>query len=281
MAGVMIINIDCSFAKKVLIALFLLLTFCCGFPGNINWTVPKYFAGSDEAVYFLQARANDSYLERLASDWKLELVTAGARTDQERVILLCYYVSGLWTHSPSNIPAKNDPQSILSDVQNGARYRCVEYSIVLASFCEAIGLCARVVRLSVSPDPGAECHAVAEVFLDDEGRWIMADGQWGIVPCKNKTALSLKGIQDCIIMGDKKLSFFSISQMAKSAYYFWLAPFLNTFSANRSLNVFWEPVNVPSIILTPADFDISQIADAQNIYTHSIASFYNEPGPSI
>jgi hypothetical protein len=57
----------------------------------------------------------------------------------------------------------------------GARYRCAEYSFVLADVLRASGLQARAARWE--SNEGA--HVTTEVWWPEERRWVLLDGQFG------------------------------------------------------------------------------------------------------
>jgi hypothetical protein len=90
------------------------------------------------------------------------------------------WTAGLWRHANARINA-GDALDVLEQVANGARYSCVEYSIVLAQGLNALRVPARRVWLRRGDyhDGVGQGHAVAEAWIDDLDQWVLLDGQHG------------------------------------------------------------------------------------------------------
>jgi hypothetical protein len=90
------------------------------------------------------------------------------------------WTSAQWRHSNARINA-GDAVDVLEQVANGARYSCVEYSIVMAQGLNALRIPARRVwlRRGGYHDGVGQGHAVAEAWIDDLDRWVLLDGQHG------------------------------------------------------------------------------------------------------
>ncbi|MFC3491325.1 transglutaminase domain-containing protein [Glycomyces rhizosphaerae] len=90
------------------------------------------------------------------------------------------WTAGLWRHANARINA-GDALDVLEQVANGARYSCVEYSIVLAQGLNALRIPARRVWLRRGDyhDGVGQGHAVAEAWIDDLDQWVLLDGQHG------------------------------------------------------------------------------------------------------
>jgi hypothetical protein len=90
------------------------------------------------------------------------------------------WTSAQWRHANARINA-GDAVDVLEQVANGARYSCVEYSIVLAQGLNALRIPARRVwlRRDGYHDGVGQGHAVAEAWIDDLDRWVLLDGQHG------------------------------------------------------------------------------------------------------
>ncbi|WP_030157752.1 transglutaminase-like domain-containing protein [Glycomyces sp. NRRL B-16210] len=93
---------------------------------------------------------------------------------------LLAWASGLWRHANARINA-GDALDVLEQVALGARYSCVEYSIVLAQGLNALRIPARRVWLRRGDyhDGVGQGHAVAEAWIDELDRWVLLDGQHG------------------------------------------------------------------------------------------------------
>ncbi|HEX2145850.1 MAG TPA: hypothetical protein VHG10_15235 [Glycomyces sp.] len=90
------------------------------------------------------------------------------------------WTAGLWRHANARINA-GDALDVLEQVANGARYSCVEYSIVLAQGLNALHIPARRVWLRRGDyhDGVGQGHAAAEAWIDDLDHWVLLDGQHG------------------------------------------------------------------------------------------------------
>ncbi|MQM24889.1 transglutaminase domain-containing protein [Glycomyces albidus] len=129
------------------------------------------------------APAAPLWLDRIQAHREAQLLTrlprpaAGAwRTARD----LLGWTSALWRHANARINA-GDAVDVLEQVANGARYSCVEYSIVLAQALNALRIPARRVWLRRGDyhDGVGQGHAVAEAWIDDLDRWVLLDGQHG------------------------------------------------------------------------------------------------------
>jgi len=121
-------------------------------------------------------------LLEMRGEFAIDAVVAGAKDDYERLRRLAHWVSTRWEHSPNQMASKSDPLTILREAQKGGRFICREYAIVMAGVAAAYGLPARVVNLLPREvETRSEAHSVAEVWLDQFGKWVLADGQYGAV----------------------------------------------------------------------------------------------------
>jgi hypothetical protein len=119
-------------------------------------------------------------LLEMRREFGIDAVVAGAKNDYEKLRLLTHWVSTRWKHSPNQMASKSDPVTILREAQRGGRFICREYAIVMAGVAAAYGLPARVLNLLPREvETRSEAHSVAEVWLDDLKKWVLADGQYG------------------------------------------------------------------------------------------------------
>ena len=128
--------------------------------------------------------AGNAYLRKLRQSYALDAVTASAKTDLERVLAVLHWTHGQWSHNGSNVPSAPDALTILAEVADGGKYRCVEYGIVSSEALQAIGIPARVIGLKtadVATRKWGAGHVAAEAYLGDAGKWVFLDGQFDIV----------------------------------------------------------------------------------------------------
>ncbi|MEU6859098.1 hypothetical protein AB0B28_09545 [Glycomyces sp. NPDC046736] len=115
----------------------------------------------------------------------------------DTALTLLAWTADLWRHANARINA-GDALDVLEQVALGARYSCVEYSIVLAQALNARKVPARRVWLRRGDyhDGVGQGHAVAEAWIDDLDRWVLLDGQHGAYWVdESGTALSLPELQ--------------------------------------------------------------------------------------
>jgi hypothetical protein len=121
-------------------------------------------------------------LREMRREFAIDDVVAGAKDDYDRLCRLTRWTSGRWPHSPDQTASKSDPVTILREAQKGGRFICRDYAIVLAGAASAYGWPARVINLLPRDvETRSEAHAVAEVWLEQFHKWVLADGQYGIV----------------------------------------------------------------------------------------------------
>jgi hypothetical protein len=92
-----------------------------------------------------------------------------------------HWVTHLWRAANAHMEI-DDAVECLRRVDEGQRFACAEYSLVLAQALNALGIPAR--RLSLRQDNYhvgiGRGHAVCEAWLDDLCRWVVLDGQNGL-----------------------------------------------------------------------------------------------------
>jgi hypothetical protein len=86
---------------------------------------------------------NNEYLNLLRSEYPVDSLARGERTDAGKALKILHWVHNQWQHNGDNEPRKNDALSILEEVRQGKNFRCVEYAIVAAACLNASGLKAR------------------------------------------------------------------------------------------------------------------------------------------
>ena len=120
--------------------------------------------------------------QQLKREFSIDSVVAGAKDDYERLLRLTHWVSTRWEHSPNQMASKSDPLTILREAEKGGRFICREYAVVLAGVANAYGMPARVLNLLPRDvETRSEAHSVAEVWLEQFHKWVLADGQYGAV----------------------------------------------------------------------------------------------------
>jgi Transglutaminase-like superfamily len=120
--------------------------------------------------------------QELRREFSVDSVVAGAKDDYERLLRLTRWVATRWEHSPDQMASKSDPLTILREAAKGGRFICREYAVVLAGVANAYGMPARVLNLLPREvETRSEAHSVAEVWLKQFHKWVLADGQYGAI----------------------------------------------------------------------------------------------------
>lgn len=118
-------------------------------------------------------------LTKLREEYHLDSIAASGDDEYQRMLSVMNWVSHLWQHTGSTASSSLDALSILAAVENGERFRCVEYAVVLANCLVALGYPARVIGLA-SEDVAfgsGKGHVCTEVWSNQFDKWILMDPQ--------------------------------------------------------------------------------------------------------
>jgi hypothetical protein len=224
----------------------------------------------------------DPTLVQLRTDYQLDAVVAGAKSDYERVQRLTHWVNGRWQHSGSNTPSKPDPLTILAEAAQGRSFRCVEYATVTAAAAQALGLPARVLglkRADMETATAGAGHVVAEVWLPSPGKWVMADAQWDVVPAGSGTPLSAVELQRAVADRRLDLRVGGPFPFKEATYLPWVAPYLYYFDYTLDqrpgaggTRVMLVPAGAREPVLFQGTASLGEV-----LYVHDPALFYAAP----
>ncbi|HEX8253741.1 MAG TPA: transglutaminase-like domain-containing protein [Thermoanaerobaculia bacterium] len=268
------------------IVVALLIAFCTSASAG-TVTAPKLaFTKSREPLTkpFQRSASTSEYLQKLRAAYQLDEVVRGAASDYDRVRAMSRWVRTRWEHNGSNEPSKYDPITILEEASKGQRFRCVEYSIVLAAALNSVGVPARVLNLKTvdaeTRESGAG-HVVAEAYLRDRRKWVMVDGQFDVIPMRGTTPLNAVEFQQALSRGDKRLTVATFSGAKADGYFEWVAPYLYYFGTK--LDARYDVTTAKDeLILYPVG--AKQLAAFQRRnpmkdkhWTHSLRTFYAAP----
>jgi hypothetical protein len=109
------------------------------------------------------------------------LLPAPAQSAWQTALALLRWVTERWVHADAHIEV-DDAVECLRRVDQGQRFACVEYSLVLSQALNALAIPAR--RLALR-QPGYHAgvgrgHVVSEAWIDELSRWVVLDGQNGL-----------------------------------------------------------------------------------------------------
>ena len=120
--------------------------------------------------------------------------------------MLLGWVTDRWRHSGGSHDASNDANVVLDRVEQGERFACVEYTVVLTQALNAVEIPARPIslfRLDYYAGLGTG-HVVTEAWIDDLGKWVALDGQNGAVwRDADGVPLSVLELQQAYLIGDQ------------------------------------------------------------------------------
>lgn len=264
-----------------------LLTGCGSSPAEPSASVPHltFLEGPTEEVFQRRWSApSEPYLTLLRERYELDAVVRGAGGDYERLQRVSRWVRSRWEHNGDNVPHASDPLSILAEAATGRRFRCVEYSIVLSGALNSLGIPARVVGLKtadVETRASGAGHVVAEAYLHDQGKWVLVDGQWDVIPTLGGVPLNAVELQRALAERAPGLGVVSLSGASAREYFSWTAPYLFYFDAqlDHRFGAVREPgvlMLVPIGAARPRVFQRIQPL-LHHSYTHSLAAFYAPP----
>ncbi len=180
---------------------------------------------------------------KLRTAYGLDKLVAKAGDEYEKLRIILEWAHDRWQHHGNNEPSRSDPLTILEEASNGARFRCVEYAIVVAASARSLGMPSRVLSLKTEEVESAEFgagHVVAEVWLDQFDKWVFADGQRDAIPEKDGIPLNAVEFQDAIARNATGLQIRSRSNAEAESYMLWIVPYLYYFDFNRDQRFFQE-----------------------------------------
>jgi len=244
---------------------------------------------NNDLRFWYEQNHNNEYLNLLRSKYSLDSLLKDAMTDTERAKSIVHWVHKQWRHHGGNEPRKRDAISILEEVKEGKRFRCVEYTIVASACLNAIGLKTRPLGLmtkDVERRKSGAGHGVCEVFLNDLNKWVFIDPQWDALPILNRIPLNAVEFQQAIANHVDGLEIQS-SKISKKRYIDWIFPYLYFFNIsfdNRvGVSVSKNTINgKPNIMLIPVGAGNPTVFQGKHkigyaLYTNSINDFYAPP----
>jgi hypothetical protein len=199
--------------------------------------------GTVEPIRIMIPDPDDPDLVTLRHKYDLQKVVAGPGDDYDQLARLAKWVHDRWSHSGDNTPSRSDPLTILAEAQQGKRFRCVEYSIVVAACAQALGMPARTLGLKTKDVETAKSgagHVVSEVWLQSRRKWVFVDGQMDAIPEKDGLPLNAVEFQAAFARNEPGLKIRSSSKTDAASYIAWVAPYLYYFDFNIDQRFFGD-----------------------------------------
>jgi hypothetical protein len=254
----------------------------------------NFDTGIDPEIKFAYPDTIDNiFLRQLRTEYELLKVVEDCKSEIEKVKVLTHWTSIQWKHTSSNRPSKNDALTILKEAKQGKQFRCVEYSYVLCAALNAVGLKSRVLSLKtkdVETRKYGAGHVVVETYLTGLDKWIMADGQFNVIPTLDNLPLNAVEFQKAISKRDKLTlvdNNGTLKSKSSKKYLGFINEYLYYFDISFDNRI--EPVNerlkvkekaklmlVPIGAKNPGLFEVSSKID-YCLYSNSLTDFYRKP----
>jgi len=255
-------------------------------------------------IAFTQEAANESYsfvyqnlenspeLADLNRIYGLDSIASGA-AEMDQIFALLNWTNSRWEHNGSNQPSAPKAVNILKEAEEGMKFRCVEYGIVLKSVLAANGFYARTLGLKtrdVETTRLGAGHVLTEAWSPSHNKWFLLDGQFNVVPFENGVPLNAVEFQRAIVNGaDYKLMDIhgEISQARHEKYIKFIPHYLYYFDFKfdqREVG-YKDMVKVNDkaiLMLVPKQAHKPKVFQRKSSmdyleYTHSLNDFYRKP----
>ncbi len=245
------------------------------------------FGPPKEPIEFIWNEQNEPYLVKLREEYKLDSLIEGAKSDLERIRIICDWVHRQWRHNSNSTPEKNDPLAILKKAASGFDFSCLEYASVTAGCLNSLGIRSRIVDLLPKDYNERETglvHVVVEAYLNDKRKWVMVDAQWNAVPMVKNYPLNCIELQTVISRNTPGLSLPNQTSEFTSKYVDWIYPYLYYICSLFDQRIYRTEIPYRkhgSAILYPLgapkikNFKDTELKKAR--YTNVISEFYAPP----
>ncbi len=236
----------------------------------------------------------NTYLRELRDEYDLTGVIADATSDRERALRVLDWTNRQWKGHGKKLPTNNDALTILEEADSGRKFRCVEYATVASAALSSLGMPSRRLGLkkkTVETAVAGGGHMVTEVWLADEGKWAVLDGEYNLMPVANGKALNAVEFKRAL-QSDRPVAFVSGAGPVKPAqqkrYLDFIERYLYYFNVRFDERKLPEPYEriafqaktqlmlVPKGAAEPTRFQRKRAMD-KFIYTRSVADFYEAP----
>jgi hypothetical protein len=138
-------------------------------------------------------------LVQMRREFSLDEVVSGAKDNYERLCRLTEWTSKQWEHHNTKSASSYNPLTILREARAGGQFICLNYAIVLAATASAYGMPSRVLGLMpCDVEKNTNSHSVAEVWIEQFKKWVLADGQYGAIAELNGVPLNGVELQQAL-----------------------------------------------------------------------------------
>ena len=241
---------------------------------------------------------DNTYLRELRDEHDLKKVVAGATSDRERALRVLNWTNRQWKGHGKKLPTSNDALTILEEAESGRKFRCVEYATVASAALSSLGMPSRRLGLkkkTVETAVAGGGHMVTEVWLADENKWAVLDGEYNLMPTVNGKALNAVEFKRAL-QSDQPIAFISgagpVTSAQQKRYLDFIERYLYYFNVRFDERKLPEPyvrivfqektqlMLVPKGAAEPTRFQRRRTMD-KFVYTRSVADFYAAPQPAV
>ncbi len=190
---------------------------------------PVVVSALDGAPAFKWSKPNTPYLDSMRIRFDLDAVTAGAKSDYDRLRALSRWTRTQWDQNSAAPARSTDPVGLLEDAASGHQFQCDDFAVVLSGALNAVGMPARVVNLKTADAEtrvSGAGHVIAEAWLRDARRWVMVDGQYDMIPFVKGSPASALDLKKAIDAKSASISYNSMSGVKPAEYARWIKPYL-------------------------------------------------------
>lgn len=244
-----------------------------------------------DKIHIKYQKEKSEYLDSLGDEYPLGDLLKTTKTDTEKVLSILNWTNSRWDHNGNISPKKNDAISILKEAEEGGRFPCFAYAIVLRDQLTVLGYKARTVYLKTrdakdrQTSPG---HVATEAYLNDLDKWVFLDPQFNIMPTLNNVPLNAIEFQNAVTNKYDELELMSKNKViSKNNYITFVYDYLFYFDISldnrHEVNQRHTIDGKTSLMLVPIGAEnLSRInfwdSDIDYcVYTNSIMDFYASP----
>ena len=235
-------------------------------------------------------RVRQIYRHALNEKYRLNLMITDSKNDIDKAFILMDWTHNQWKHNGNNNSKESNALNILERANNGERFRCVEYGIVLSATLNSISILTRTLGLKtkdVETTKYGAGHVVSEAYIPDLKKWVFMDPQINYIPYLNGIPLNAVEYQKAIIENkqaielrnhngviDKEKAFGQINWIGKYLYYFDVSfdSSKNRINCHKKNKLMLVPINAKE----PTVFQINSKM-TNYLYTNNLNDFYKEP----
>lgn len=253
-----------------------------------HWTRPKFeTTDTGERYHFLWGSADDPYLTRLRTRYKLGHLVSGSGSDFVSAFRICDWAHSLWDHDGDAEPVSSDPLSILREVECGKAFRCAEYATVAQAALQSIGIPSRLLglkRKDVETRESEAGHVAVESYLPSIQRWILVDAQFHAVPVVNGIPANAVEILTALVDNPSSVSVLGLSGTDGREYLTFMLPYLYYFDVGFDNRIGRSGASARRLMLVPIGARRPKVMQRKwsmgdVVYTHSLRAFYPRPSP--